>query len=68
MEPKGCLLGFLANLFGCPRRASAAPALPKVIVNKKFVTPAETDFFRVLPPVVGTRGHVLAQVSLRQLL
>ena len=36
--------------------------------TKKFVLNAEGDFFRVLRVVVGNRGHVLAQVSLRQLL
>ncbi|MDB5326044.1 MAG: topoisomerase type zn finger domain protein [Phycisphaerales bacterium] len=67
MEPKGCLFGFLANLFGSGR-ASPRAGVPKVMVNKKFVSAAEGDFFRVLRAVVGTRGHVLAQVSLRQLL
>lgn len=37
-------------------------------LNKFFVTDAEANFFRVLQRVVGPRGHVLAQVSLRQLL
>jgi very-short-patch-repair endonuclease len=32
------------------------------------VSNAEADFFRVLTRVVGSRGHILAQVSLRQLL
>jgi hypothetical protein len=41
--------------------------LPKVQVNKYFVSNAEADFSRVLVRVVGTRGHVLSQVSLRQL-
>ena len=67
-EPKGCLVGFLTNLFGGSGRAASGPAVPKVIVNKKFVSNAEADFFRVLQRVVGTRGHVLAQVSLRQLI
>src|SRR5579872_2872526 len=43
-------------------------ALPKVQINKYFISGAEADFFRVLVRVVGDRGHVLAQVSLRQLL
>jgi hypothetical protein len=39
-----------------------------VQINKYFVSNAEGDFFRVLRQVVGDRGHVLAQVSLRQLI
>jgi hypothetical protein len=39
-----------------------------VQVDKRFVTDAEASFFRVLRKVVGDRGHVLAQVSLKQLL
>jgi len=65
-EPKGCLVGFLANLFSASHRPAAG--MPRVMVNKRFVSPAEGEFFRVLRAVVGTRGHVLAQVSLRQLL
>lgn len=69
MEAQGCLFGWLTKLFGqSERAASGGPALPQVMVNKQFVTAAEADFFRVLRAVVGTRGHVLAQVSLRQLL
>jgi hypothetical protein len=37
-------------------------------MHKRSVTEAEANFFRVLKAVVGHRGHVLAQVSLRQLL
>lgn len=67
---RGCLFGWLADLLrgSGDAAASDSPLLPRVIVNKKFVTPAEADFFRVLKVVVGVRGHVLAQVSLRQLL
>ncbi|MCS7034946.1 MAG: DUF2726 domain-containing protein, partial [Phycisphaerae bacterium] len=68
IQPNGCL-GFVFHLFGFggeTRRASAP--LPKVQVNKYFVSNAEANFFRVLKRVVGDRGHVLAQVSLRQLL
>jgi hypothetical protein len=65
--PAGCL-GFVFRLLGF---GSARPApvstLPKVQVNKFFVSNAEGDFFRVLKRVVGERAHVLAQVSLRQL-
>ncbi len=35
--------------------------------TKYFVSNAEADCFRVLRKVVGERGHVLSQVSLRQL-
>lgn len=67
-ESRGCL-GFLFNLFGSGERPSAADAsFPKVQVNKYFVSNAEADFFRVLRKVVGNRGHILAQVPLRQLL
>ena len=67
-ERKGCLFGFLSLFFGGSRPTASGPGLLRVIVNKKFVSAAEADFFRVLRSVVGTRGHVLAQVSLRQLL
>ena len=65
-EKFGCL-GFLFGL-GNSGSATAARAFPKVQVNKYFVSDAEGNFFRVLHKVVGDRGHVLAQVSLRQLL
>ena len=42
--------------------------LPQVMISNRFVTAAEANFFRVLQRVVGLRGHVLAQVSLKQLL
>ena len=69
-HPSGCLFGLLANLFGRSGEdsAPAGSGFPLVIVNKRFVTEAEANFFRVLKSVVGQRGHVLAQVSLRQLL
>jgi very-short-patch-repair endonuclease len=67
-QPQGCL-GFLFRLFGGGGLTSIeASGLPKVQVNKYFVSNAEADFFRVLRKVVGDQGHVLAQVSLRQLL
>jgi len=68
-EPTGCL-GFLFRLFspGDGGGGAAADTLPKVQLNKYFVSDAEASFFRVLNRVVGDRGHVLAQVSLRQLL
>jgi len=62
----GCLFGFLANLLG--HRPDTAAAPPKVMVNKFFITDAERNFFLVLRQVVGTRAHILAQVSLNQLL
>ena len=66
-QPAGCL-GFVFRLLGLGgTRTAPATALPKVQVNKYFVSNAEADFFRVLQRVVGSRGHVLAQVSLRQL-
>ena len=65
-ERRGCL-GFLFGRSPAQRRdASAGP--PKVLVNKYFISEAEAGFFRVLMRVVAGRGHVLAQVSLRQLL
>jgi len=67
-QPVGCL-GFIFRLFPQP---SAEPprgaGLPKVMISNRFVTSAEADFFRVLQRIVGPRGHVLAQVSLKQLL
>ena len=67
-EPSGCL-GFLSRLFASDSPSSGkAAALPKVMVNKFFVSNAEADFFRVLTRVVGNQGHILAQVSLGQLL
>jgi hypothetical protein len=66
-QPAGCL-GFVFRLLGLGgARTAPATALPKVQINKYFVSNAEADFFRVLTRVVGGRAHVLAQVSLRQL-
>lgn len=73
-ENVGCL-GFLFRLFpgllpdadggdGGP----AGAELPKVMVDRFFITAAEADLFRALRAVVGQRGHILAQVSLKQLL
>ena len=70
-EKTGCL-GFVFRLFPglMPKEngVSAGVELPKVMVNNRFVSDAEADFFRVLRAVVGDRGHILAQVSLKQLL
>ena len=67
-QPIGCL-GFLFRLFGIQEQGLVSGAsVPRVQVNKYFVSNAEADFFRVLRMTVGERGHVLAQVSLRQLL
>lgn len=66
---KGCL-GFLFAWLPSPKAGeepSSGPRMPKVQVNRYFVSDAEAEFFRVLKRVVGDRGHVLAQVSLRQL-
>jgi hypothetical protein len=38
------------------------------MLSNRFITEAEASFFRVLRHVVGDRGHILAQVSLGQLL
>jgi Protein of unknown function (DUF2726) len=66
-SPIGCV-GTLLRLFGVGANVPAsATLLPKVQINKYFVSNAEADFFRVLRKVVGDRRHVLAQVSLRQL-
>ena len=72
-ENVGCL-GFLFRLFpglqaggeggdGAPARAE----VPKVMMNKYFVSNAEADFLRVLRAVVGDHGHVLVQASLKRL-
>lgn len=68
-EKVGCL-GFLFRVFQGPTSAKTTDtaSLPKVMVDKFFITDAEADFFRVLRAVVGDRGHILAQVSLKQLL
>ncbi len=64
---KGCL-GFLLSMFGSrPEVAASSSSMPTVQVNRYFVSNAEADFFRVLQRVVAGRAHVLAQVSLRQL-
>lgn len=68
-QPQGCI-GFLVRLFG---GAGGSPAgdsrsLPEIQISRKFPTDAEADFFRVLRSVIGERGHILVQVSLRQLL
>jgi hypothetical protein len=39
-----------------------------VKLNPRFITAAEGNFYRVLRSVVGDRGHILAQVSMGQLL
>ena len=66
-QPKGCLLGWLFTLLG-DRPPASAPPLPNVMPNKFFITDAERAFFLVLRQVTGTRAHILAQVSLKQLL
>lgn len=58
------------GLFGFERqiRIGDEAGLPDVRINWYFISDAEAAFFRVLRSVVGDHGHVLAQVSLRQLL
>jgi len=71
-EQKGCL-GMLLSLFGGAGDSGSSSSTgaggdpPPVAVNRYFITAAEQSFFGVLKQVVGDRGHVLAQVSLRQL-
>ncbi len=68
-QPQGCM-GFLVRLFGGAGQLSSggAQVLPEIQISRKFPTGAEADFFRVLKSVIGDRGHILVQVSLRQLL
>jgi hypothetical protein len=66
-EQQGCL-GFIFKLFGSQSEPPNLGELPHVQVNKYFVTNAEADLFRVLRSVVGDSGHILAQVSMGQLL
>jgi very-short-patch-repair endonuclease len=67
-EPQGCL-GMILRALGLELAGRGAGLQPaQVRVNKYFITNAEADFFRVLRVVVADRGHILAQVSLRQLL
>jgi hypothetical protein len=66
VPPRGCLAALIDAIVG--RSHASLNEVPDVRLNKYFVTLAEADFFRVLAEVVGERGHVLAQVSLRQLL
>ena len=66
-QRKGCLptcLRFLAA-FGS---REPEPSLPKMMINKKFITASEKNFFMVLRHVLSDRGHVLAQISLAQLI
>jgi len=57
IQPTGCL-GVLLRIFGVGADAPASTtSLPKVQINKYFVSNAEGDFFRVLRRVVGDRGH-----------
>jgi len=66
-EQSGCF-GFLLGLFRDNSGRTDLADLPRVQVNKRFVSYAEADFFRVLRNVVGDSGHILAQVSLGQML
>lgn len=68
-QPQGCI-GFLVRMFGGAGRSAGGDlhSLPEIHISKKFPTDAEAEFFRVLRSVIGDRGHILVQVSLRQLL
>ena len=69
-EKPGGLLGFLGGVFGGGRvdgRGGSWP-VPRVMPNHHFTSEAERNFFHALRRVVGGRGHVLAEVSLRRLL
>jgi very-short-patch-repair endonuclease len=57
-------------MFGGGRSSAASRhvGMPKVQVNRYFVSNAEADFYRVLKHAIGDRAHIFAQVSLRQLL
>jgi hypothetical protein len=68
MQNRSGCLGFLFGFFRNEPPPTDSADLPKVQVNKYFVTNAEANFFRVLRQVVGTSGHVLAQVPLGRLL
>jgi hypothetical protein len=63
----GCLSSFFAMFFG-KRQHQNTDQIPKVQISNRFISNAEADFFRVLTKVVGNRGHILAQISLKQLL
>lgn len=65
--PAGCL-GSLLGMFIGKRQDQNTDGIPKVQISNRFISNAEADFFRVLTKVVGNRGHILAQVSLKQLL
>lgn len=66
-QNRGCLPGWIARIIAGIDSQSTGPTLPKMNINTKFITPAETNFYRVLSQVLGTRGIVLMQVSLGQL-
>jgi very-short-patch-repair endonuclease len=65
---RGCLASLFDFITGRRETTGGMTTMPKVRINKYFVSNAEADFFRVLTRVVGAKAHVLAQVSLRQLL
>src|SRR5688572_15884035 len=73
-QRQGCL-GQLLSLFGGDTRERAGPAgrpkpvaMPPVTINKKFISFAESSFFRVLQQAIGDQGHLLAEVALNRLL
>jgi hypothetical protein len=72
-QREGCLSGILPpSVVGFLRRLladseKAAPELPKVMIDRYFVSDAECALFHTLRKVVADRAHILAQVSLQQL-
>ena len=74
---RGCLAGVLPAPFiefllrvidGSSRSNAARLELPKVMIDRYFVSDAECALMHSLRRVVGDRAHILAQVSLQQLL
>ncbi len=67
-QNRGCLPPWLAKLISMFAADPPGPKFPKMNVNTKFITPAETNFYRVLAQVLGDRGVILMQVSMGQLI
>lgn len=64
-EKTGCLLGWLLGGGG---DATDADALPEVRLSDRFISTAETNFYRVLRQTVGDAAIIAMQASLNQLL
>jgi hypothetical protein len=58
----------LVKRFITGSKQTAAPALPQVQLNEKFLSFTEVEFFRILQKIVGGNALIFSQVSLRQLL